>query len=71
MLKTKVQRMENVEVPRQDEESLARQAKTVSMDSLYRAHYGSHRRIFYWSCSQCRAERKLFEALGIEIIRQS
>ena len=55
----------------QDEESHARQAKTVSMDTLYRAHYNSHRRIFYWSCSRCRAERELFRDMGIEIIRES
>ncbi len=63
--------MENVEVLRQDEESLARQAKSVPMSSLYRVHYNSHRRIFYWSCSRCRAERELFRDMGIEIIRES
>ena len=63
--------MENVEAPREDEESMARQAKSVSMSSLYRAHYNSHRRIFYWSCSRCRAERELFRDMGIAITHEN
>ena len=70
-LKLKAVALTQVEVPRQDEEALARQAKTVSMGSLYRVHYLSHRGILYWSCSQCRAEREFYEALGMEITREN
>ncbi len=70
-LKTQAVDMAQVEMPRQDEESLGRQAKTILMETLYRAHYRHASHLLYWSCSRCRAERQLFHEMGMVIIRQN